>query len=137
MTIVPANRLQGFFKPLPRFSNKVPSLYIDSLLVPDDPYEMKVYFVNNSGRSLEWLDLPYPMFQPYRSTSIESVRYLNIEHSEAVLVAEFDQVFDSDFLHRLSFKWKAAEQPLKEAQLLSKGCKKFHYHVLEWLSDDA
>lgn len=130
-----SGRLAGFFTPYRRFSNKLPSLYLDHRFNPDDPHSLEIYFVNNSGFALDWVELINPLLDEFNGTFDTSKRYLSVEPDEAVLVAQFDEVNDSDTLHQLIVAWKAAGEPVREVRTLGKGTTKFRYKVLEWLPD--
>jgi len=98
---------------------------------------LEVFFVNNSGLPLERVELTCPLL--YKSsmteaeTLAEKVFYLSVQPNEAVKVAEFDVVFDSDFLHILVLHWKVTGEPDKKEVIIDKGIRKFGYKVLEWL----
>ena len=130
-----SGRLAGFFTPYRRFSNKLPSLYLDHRFNPDDPYSLEIYFVNNSGFVLDWVELINPLLDEFNGIFDTSKRYLSVEPDEAVVVAQFDEVYSSDTLHQLIILWKAAGEPVKEVRILGKGTTKFRYKVLEWLPD--
>jgi hypothetical protein len=114
-------------------------LYLDSVRDPDNHYQIEVFFVNNSGNTLEWVKLPEPML--YKSSMSEAeniadyVEYLSVQSNEAVKVADFHSIFDSDFLHQLDLVWKATGEPEREVRITGKGTSKFEYKVLEWLPD--
>lgn len=137
MTI--SNRLMGYFTPHRHFSNKLPRLYLDSRNDPDDTYHLQTYFVNNSGLPLQWVELRNPLLYTTSMSKDENaasiVKYASVQPNEAVLVAEFDIIFDSDFLHELTIAWKTTGEPAKEARICGKGINKFNYKVLEWLAD--
>ena len=132
-----ANRLIGHFTPHRRFSNKLPRLYLDSVYDPNDSHHLEVFFVNNSGQPLEWVKLNYHvrvLFSIGSSEELAShVEYLCVQPNEAVKVAEFDIVFDSDFVHQIELVWKATGEPESEVRITEKGTSKFAYTVLEWL----
>lgn len=134
-----SNRLSGYFSAHRRFSNKLPRLYLDSVYDPDNPYQIEVFFINNSGYPLEWVKLPEPML--YKSSMSEAeniadyVEYLSVQSNEAVKVADFHIIFDSDFLHQLYLAWKATGEPERDVRITGKGTSKFEYKVLEWLPD--
>tara|TARA_R110001599_G_C12236808_1_gene658494 strand:+ start:1470 stop:1856 length:387 start_codon:yes stop_codon:yes gene_type:complete len=123
-----SNRLLGYFTPRKRFSNKLPSLYLDCRHSPDDPYLLEVYFVNNSGQTLEWLEVP-------NSQTVPTIQYTAIKPDEAVKIDELHIVYSSDDIIQLILLWKALGEPVKEVRLFDKGITKLRYNVLEWLPD--
>lgn len=132
-------RLQGRFQAKPRFSNKLPALYLDSLRDSADAHHIEIYLVNNTGQTLDFVASPRPLlFIPTLTIApIENdiLHYENIAPGEAVKVAEFDEIYDSDFVHQLHLLWQLPQGPARSATIIDKGIKKFCYRVLEWQAD--
>ena len=132
-------RLQGHFRAAPRFSNKLPAVYLDSLRDEKDPHHLEVYLVNNTSGTLDFVASPQPLL--FVSTLADAhlqddiLYFEEVLPGEAVKVAEFDEVFDSDFIHQLELFWQHREGPAKHAKIVSKGIGKIRYKVLEWLED--
>lgn len=133
-------RLQGRFEAKPRFSNKLPSIYLDSLRNSADVHQFEIYLVNNSGQALDFVASPRPLlFIPTLAVApIEDdiLHYEDVVPGEAVKIAEFDEIYDSDFLHQLHLLWQLPQGPARSATIIGKGITKFRYRVLEW-QDDA
>jgi hypothetical protein len=133
-------RLNGHFKAARRFSNKLPSIYLDSLRDADNLHRIEVYLVNGSDEPLDFVASPQPLL--YLSTLAQAnveddiLHYEDVQPGEAVRVAEFDEIFDSDFLHQIDVLWQPASGPAKNAVIIDKGIGKFTYHVLEWGSEN-
>lgn len=132
-------RLQDHFRALPRFSNKLPAVYLDSLHDTEDPHHVEVYLVNNTSGTLDFVASPQPLL--FIATLADAnlqddiLYFEEILPGEAVKVAEFDEVFDSDFIHQLELFWQHKQGPAKHAKIVSKGIGKICYKVLEWLDD--
>ena len=133
-------RLKGYFQPKPRFSNKLPALYLDSLRNPADPHHYEIYLVNNTGRCLEFVASPQPMLliSSLAHAPLEDgiLYYEEVSPGEAVKVADFDEVFDSDFVYQLQLLWQYSEGPAQTVTISGKGLRKFSYRVLEWLDNE-
>lgn len=132
-------RLLGHFQAKPRFSNKIPSLYLDSLRDPADVHHIEVYLVNNTGQTLDFVASPQPLLliPTLAVAPIEDdiLHYQDVVPGEAVKVAEFDEIYDSDFLHQLHLLWQHPQGPARSLSIIDKGIKKFQYRVLEWQAD--
>jgi hypothetical protein len=100
-------------------------------------HRIEIYLVNNSGRALDFVASPQPMLliSSLASAPIEDdiLHYEEVLPGEAVKVAEFDEVFDSDFLHQLQLIWQYSDDPAQSVTIIGKGINKFCYRVLEWL----
>ena len=133
-------RLKGHFQSRPRFSNKLPALYLDSLRDHRDAHHIEIYLVNNSGRTLDFVASPQPMLliSSLAAAPIEDdiLYYEEVTPGEAVKVADFDEVFDSDFIHQMQLLWQYPDGPARSATITGKGINKFCYRVLEWLDND-
>ncbi|MCA9466215.1 MAG: hypothetical protein KC643_12340 [Nitrospira sp.] len=132
-------RLQDHFRASPRFSNKLPAIYLDSLHDKEYPHHIEVYLVNNTSDTLDFVASTQPLLfiATLADANIQNdiLYFEKILPGEAVKVAEFDEVFDSDFLHKLELFWQHKKGPVKHAKIISKGIGKIRYKVLEWLED--
>lgn len=137
MTYSISDRLYKHFIARPRFSNTLPRFYLDSFHDPDNPTDLHIYFVNNSPDQLEWVKVIDPLIFTEPKLSGGYLKgpclYQFVKPGEAVKVAEFDEVFDSDLLHRIHVVWKCENLPEEEANIVGKGITKFKYRVLQWL----
>ena len=133
-------RLQSHFQAKPRFSNKLPALYLDSLRDPEDVHHLEIYLVNNSSRTLEFVASPQPMLliSSLAHAPIEDdiLYYENVSPGEAVKIADFDEIFDSDFVHQIQLLWQYPDGPAHSATITGKGIRKFTYRVLEWIDHE-
>lgn len=131
-----SNRLIGHFSPKRRFSNKFPSIYLDSIRPEEEPHHICVFFVNASDETLDFVASPQPLLfiSSLAEASVEHdiLRYENILPGEAVKVAEFDEIFDSDFLHQLTLIWQGPKGEAHRSVIIGKGISNFSYRVLEW-----
>lgn len=132
-------RLQGHFEAKPRFSNKLPALYLDSRHDSADAYHVEVYLVNNTGQTMDFVASPNSLLSnsslAQAPTRDGMLYYEHVSSGEAVKVADFDEIFDSDFLHQLHLSWQHHAGPPRSTSIIDKGIKKFRYHVLEWHED--
>lgn len=130
------SRLKGFFEPKPRFSNKLPAIYLDSTRRNEDPHHLEVFFVNASDQTLEFVTSPQPLLSisslAENNVQDDILYYEEIAPGEAVKVAEFDEIFDSDFLHQLTLIWQGPVGDAQEVKITGKGTRKFTYRVLQW-----
>lgn len=133
-------RINGHFLAKPRFSDKLPALYLDSIRDPGDAHHLEIYFVNNSGRTLDFVASPQPMLliSSLASAPIEDdiLYYVDVLPGEAVKVADFDEIFDSDFIHQMQLLWQYPTGSACSITITGKGMNKFSYRVLEWLDSE-
>ena len=133
-------RIKGHFQARPRFSNKQPALYLDSLRDPGDAHHIEIYLVNSSGRTLDFVASPQPMLliSSLAAAPIldDILYYEEVTPGEAVKVADFDEVFDSDFIHQIQLIWQYPTGSARSITITDKGIKKFCYRVLEWQNNE-
>lgn len=131
-----SNRLKDYFTPSRRFSNKLPAIYLDSVRTTDDLHHIEIFLVNASDQTLEFVASPKPLLfiSSLAVCHVEDdiLHYEDVVPGEAVKVAEFDEIFDSDFLHQLTLIWQQPEGDARHVAITGKGMSKFTYRVLEW-----
>lgn len=132
-------RLKDHFTPSRRFSNKLPAVFLQSVCRTDNPHHIEIFFVNASGQTLDFVASPQPLLfiASLAECPVEDdiLHYEDVAHGEAVKVAEFDEIFDSDFLHRLTLVWQGPEGDARHVAITGKGTGKFTYRVLQWRAE--
>lgn len=134
-----SKRLLDHFQPTPRFSNKLPALYLDSRNCEDDPSQLEVYLVNHTGKLIDWVRVVrgyLPSKDPTAEDACLVQDYVLVLPGEAVLLDVFDEIYDSDFLNQLRFTLRFRAEAPEEFSLVEKGLRKFRYKVLTWSEDN-
>jgi hypothetical protein len=132
-------RLYNHFVAKPRFSDKVPRIYLDSESRVDDPYTVDIYLVNNSPMLIDWVRVDRGYIDPeengYSDDNKLYIDYRVVLPGDAVLIATFDEIFHSDFLNQLIFTVKERGRAPLDFNIIKKGITRLQYNVLEWLTD--
>lgn len=135
-----ANRLSGYFKPTPRFSNKLPALYIDSRNNPDDPFLREVYLVNATSELIEHVRMDRGFISGSKDIDGEAAGLLSQDYAlvlpgDAVLLDTYHEIYDSDGLNQLRFSVTFRGQEPEAFNIISNGLKSLGYKVLHWAAE--